>query len=152
MSFTQPPAKHRYRIKFLCIIQKSNEKNLDTGPATVRRFSERLIHFSFSAASRRCEKWNDYNMYVAPYQKDKPIYYEFTRCPIAEFAKKYNLLEVMPAFCNPDYTAMELIHAKLIRNTTCSNGCKCDYRICGDKDKYCSQYPEYKDNQGYRRN
>ena len=113
---------------------------------------KRLIHFSFSSASKRCEKWNDYDMYVAPYEKGKPIYYEFTKCPIAEFAKKYNLLEVMPAFCNPDYTAMELIHAKLIRRNTCSNGNKCDYQICGDEDTYCSQHPEYKDAQGYRRN
>lgn len=52
-------------------------------------------------------------MNVAPYQKDKPIYYEFTKCPIAEFAQKHDLLEVMPALCNPDYTAMELIHARL---------------------------------------
>ena len=72
-------------------------------------------------------------MNVAPYQKDKPIYYEFTKCPIAEFAQKHDLLEVMPALCNPDYTAMELIHARLIRHTTCSNGCKCDYTICGDR-------------------
>lgn len=115
-------------------------------------FFKRLIHFSFSSASKRCAKWNDYDMYVAPYEKGKPIYYEFTKCPIAEFAKKYNLLEVMPAFCNPDYTAMELIHAKLIRSTTCSNGSKCDYQIYGDEDAYCRQYPEYKDAQGYRRN
>ena len=46
-------------------------------------------------------------MNVAPYEKGKPIYYEFTECPVAEFAKKYGLLEVMPALCNPDYTAME---------------------------------------------
>ena len=51
--------------------------------------------------------WNDYKMYVAPYEKGKPIYYEFTECSVAEFARKYDLLEVMPALCNPDYTAME---------------------------------------------
>ena len=113
---------------------------------------KRLMHFSFSMAEKKCKKWNDYKMVVASYQKDKPIYYEFTECPVAEFAKKNDLLEVMPAFCNPDYTAMELIHARLIRNTTCSNGCKCDYTICGDEDSYCKQYPEYQDKQGYRRN
>ena len=32
----------------------------------------------------------------------------------------------MPALCNPDLAGMELIHARLIRKTTCSNGCKCD--------------------------
>ena len=96
--------------------------------------------------------WNDYKMYVAPYEKGKPIYYEFTECSVAEFARKYDLLEVMPALCNPDYKAMELLHAKLIRTTTCANGCKCDYMICSDEDEYCCKHPEYKDAQGCRRN
>lgn len=48
----------------------------------------------------------------------KPLYYEFTTCPTAEFAKKHDLLEVMPALCNPDFTAMELLHARLVRITT----------------------------------
>ncbi len=33
--------------------------------------------------------WNDYKMYVAPYEKGKPIYYEFTECLVEEFARKY---------------------------------------------------------------
>ena len=115
-------------------------------------FFKRLLHFSFATAGKKCLKWNDYKMNVAAYPKGKPIYYEFTECPVAEFAKQFDLLEVMPALCNPDYTAMELLHAKLVRITTCSNGSKCDYMICGDEDEYCRQHPEYKDVQGYRRN
>ena len=50
----------------------------------------------------------------------------------------------MPAMCNPDYTTMELIHARLVRKTTCANGCVCDYTICGDKDEeYLKQHEEY---------
>lgn len=113
---------------------------------------KRLLHFSFSVASKKCQKWGEYKMKVAPYQKGQPIYYEFTTCPVAEFAKQYGLLEVMPALCNPDYTAMEQIHAKLIRKTTCSNGCRCDYTICGDRDDCAKKHPEYLDEQGYRRN
>lgn len=117
-----------------------------------KSFFKRLLHFSFATAGKKCLKWNDYKMNVAAYQKGKPIYYEFTECPVAEFAKQFDLLEVMPALCNPDYTAMELLHAKLVRTTTCSNGSKCDYMICGDEDEYCRQHLEYKDAQGYRRN
>ena len=58
----------------------------------------------------------------------------------------------MPAMCNPDFTGMELIHAKLIRKTTCSNGCRCDYTICGDQNPCAMEHPEYQDEQGYRRN
>ena len=113
---------------------------------------KKLMHKSFLNAEVQCVKWHDYAMHVAPFEKDKPIYYEFTACPVAEFAQKHDLLEVMPALCNPDYTAMELIHAKLVRKTTCSNGVKCDYTICGDKDPYIIKHPEYRDEAGYRRN
>lgn len=68
-----------------------------------------------AASEKKCNAWHDYEMSVAPYEKDKPIYYEFTACPIAEFAKQHDLLEVMPAMCNPDYAAMELLHARLVR-------------------------------------
>ena len=111
---------------------------------------KKLLHRAFLNAKKQCDKWGDFEMHVAPFDKDQPIYYEFTACPTAEFAKKHDLLEVMPALCNPDFAGMELIHARLIRKTTCSNGCKCDYTICGDKDPYCREHPEYRDEQGYR--
>lgn len=113
---------------------------------------KKLLHTAFMNAKKRCDQWNDYQMHVAPYDPGKPIYYEFTACPVAEFAKQHNLLEVMPALCNPDYEGMALIHARLVRTTTCSNGCKCDYAICGDRDAYPSQHPEYRDEAGYLRN
>ncbi len=115
-------------------------------------FFKKLMYRAFLNAKAQCDKWGDYEMNVAPFDKNKPIYYEFTACPVAEFAKQHDLLEVMPALCNPDYESMELIHAKLVRTTTCSNGCKCDYTICGDKDPYASAHPEYQDAAGYRRN
>ena len=115
-------------------------------------FFKKLMYRAFLNAKKQCDKWGDFKMYVAPYEKDRPIYYEFTACPTAEFAKKHGLLEVMPALCNPDFEAMELIHAKLIRKTTCANGEKCDYTICGDRDAYQNKHPEYRDKYGYRRN
>lgn len=113
---------------------------------------KRLLYLAFSNAKRQCDKWGDFKMNLAPFDKNKPIYYEFTECPTAEFAKKHGLLEVMPALCNPDFEGMELIHARLVRKTTCSNGCKCDYTICGDREDYGKQHPEYRDEMGYRRN
>lgn len=115
-------------------------------------FFKKLMYRAFRNTEKQCAKWHDYEMHVAPYNKDKPIYYEFTACPVAEFAKQHDLLEVMPALCNPDYTAMELLHAKLVRKTTCANGCKCDYTICGDKEPYGWEHPEYRDEMGYRKN
>lgn len=115
-------------------------------------FWKRLLHRAFLTAKKRCDRWGDFVMHVAPYEADKPIYYEFTQCPTAEFAKQFGLLEVMPALCNPDFEGMELLPARLVRTTTCANGCKCDYTICGDRDAYLKKHPEYRDAQGYRRN
>ena len=113
---------------------------------------KKLMYRSFKNAQKQCAKWHDYQMHVAPFDKAQPIYYEFTACPAAEFARQHGLLAVMPALCNPDYAAMELIHARLVRKTTCANGDRCDYTICGDRDSYLQAHPEYRDAAGYRRN
>ena len=115
-------------------------------------FWKKLMHMAFLRAKAGCDKWHDYEMTMAPYEKNKPIYYEFTACPAAEFAIRNGLTEIMPALCNVDFAAMELLHARLVRTTTCANGCKCDYAICGDQDPYGREHPEYRDENGYRRN
>lgn len=110
------------------------------------------MYQAFVRAKGGCDKWHDYEMSVAPYETDKPIYYEFTACPTAEFAIKHGLTDIMPALCNVDFASMELLHARLIRTNTCVDGCQCDYTICGDKDPYLKGHPEYRDEAGFRRN
>ena len=115
-------------------------------------FWRKLMYKAFTSAKKGCDEWHDYEMKVAAYDKNKPIYYEFTACPAAEFAKKHGLTDIMPALCNVDYASMELLRARLVRTSTCADGCKCDYTICGDKDVYLKEHPEYRDAAGYRRN
>ena len=115
-------------------------------------FWKKLMYRAFSTAQKHCDTWHDYEMDVAPYENSKPIYYEFTACPAAEFAKRFGFADIMPALCNVDYASMELLHAKLVRTTTCVDGCRCDYTICGDQDPYAKEHPEYRDENGYRRN
>ncbi len=112
----------------------------------------RLMHMSFKIAEKKCGKLNDYTMKVSPYHKGEPIRYEFTSCPVAEFAKTHDLLSVLPALCNGDYVAMGLMKARLVRRTTCGNGSVCDYAIYGDKDERLKDHTEYVDSDGYRRN
>lgn len=69
------------------------------------------MYKAFLRAKSACDKWHDYEMDVAPLDPDKPIYYEFTACPAAEFAIKHDLTDIMPALCNVDFASMELIHA-----------------------------------------
>ena len=82
-------------------------------------FWRKLMYKAFVRAKSGCDKWHDYEMTVAPYENGKPIYYEFTSCPAAEFAIRHGLTDIMPALCNVDYASMELLHARLIRTTTC---------------------------------
>lgn len=110
------------------------------------------MYRAFINAKKQCDRWGDFKMDIAPYEKSKPIYYEFTACPAAEFAKMHGLEEIMPALCTPDFEAMECIRTRLVRTTTCVNGDKCDYTICGDRDEYLKEHPKYRDEHGYRRN
>ena len=70
------------------------------------------MYRAFLRAKRSCDKWHDYEMTVAPYENGKPIYYEFTACPAAEFAIRHGLTDIMPALCNVDFASMELLPCK----------------------------------------
>ena len=56
-------------------------------------FWKKLMYRAFTTAKKRCDAWHDYEMTVAPYETDKPIYYEFTACPVAEFAIRHGLTD-----------------------------------------------------------
>lgn len=117
-----------------------------------KKFVRKLMYKRFVSAQKACEKAGDYDMVLDSYTEKGPLSYHFKKCPIADFAKAHKLTELMPAMCNPDYAAMQALHAKLIRCNTCSNGNICDYRITGDKDPFVKEHPEYIDDEGYRRN
>ena len=45
------------------------------------------MYRAFQNAKKQCDRWGDYQMNLAPFEPGKPIYYEFTHCPTAEFAQ-----------------------------------------------------------------
>lgn len=97
-----------------------------------RPLFRKLMHKAFLLAKRGCGKWHDYEMEVAPFDADKPIYYEFTACPAAEFAKKHGLEVIMPALCHLDYTMSEAGGGTdFVRQYTLASGgpyCDCGYK------------------------
>ncbi len=117
-----------------------------------RPFFMRLLHFAFRVSEKKCAVWKDYDMSLEPYRKGEPIRYFFYSCPVAEFAMEHGFTDILPALCNVDYAAMEVLHARLVRTQTCGNGRYCDYTICGDRDPYASAHEEYRDGKGERRN
>ena len=73
-------------------------------------FWKKLMYRAFSTAQKHCDTWHDYEMDVTPYENSKPIYYEFTACPAAEFAKRFGFADIMPALCNVDYASINAIY------------------------------------------
>ena len=85
-----------------------------------------------------------------PYDwENRAARYCFTQCPNAEFAKKHNLLHVLPLFCNSDYWAIRQLHGTLIRCGTCGNAEKCDYCVVGSESALAKQYEIVKDENGF---
>lgn len=60
-------------------------------------FWRKLMYKAFVRAKSGCDKWHDYEMAVAPYETDKPIYYELRR------ARQRSLLSstVLRILCPP---------------------------------------------------
>ena len=60
-------------------------------------FFRKLMYKAFTRAKSLCDQWHDYEMDVAPFDPDKPIYYEFTACPAAQFANCADLDSAPPS-------------------------------------------------------
>ncbi|MCM1254130.1 MAG: L-2-amino-thiazoline-4-carboxylic acid hydrolase [Clostridium sp.] len=114
---------------------------------------QRLLHLAFVITAKKDnqspEQSAGYIMKVEPYSKTEGVRYHFQRCPIAEFAKEHGYLDIMPAFCNTDYPAMDMINGALIRRHTCANSNICDYWIVGDKSGIAKEHPRKTDEKGY---
>ena len=113
-------------------------------------FWRKLMYKAFVRAKSGCDKWHDYEMSVAPYETDKPIYYEFTACPVAEFHIKHGLTDIMPACVMWTLRPWNCCTA-LEGDDHLRDGCRCDYTICGDKDPYLANILNI-DEAGFRRN
>ena len=120
-----------------------------------RNFDMWLIDKVFHIIGKKDRK--QYEQYPAtfcnisePYdKKNHAARYHFSQCPNAEFAKKYNLLHVLPLFCNSDYWGISQIHGTLIRCGTCGNSDKCDYCIVGSGNPMAEEYEIIKDEAGF---
>lgn len=85
-----------------------------------------------------------------PFDKERrAARYHFTQCPNAEFAKKHDLMHVLPLFCNSDYWGIGQIHGTLIRQGTCGNSDKCDYCVVGSENPMAKEYEIIKDEAGF---
>lgn len=114
-----------------------------------------LIDKVFHIVARKDQK--EYSRYPAafcnvpePYDKEHhATRYRYVQCPNAEFAKKHDLMHVLPLFCNSDYWGIDKLHGTLIRCGTCGNADCCDYCIVGSENPLAKEYKIVKDEKGF---
>ena len=120
-----------------------------------RNFDIRLINKVFHVIGKKDQK--QYKQYPAtfcnisePYDKEHhAARYHFSQCPNADFARKHDLMHVLPLFCNSDYWGISQIHGTLIRCGTCGNSDKCDYCVVGSENPMAKEYEIVKDENGF---
>ena len=120
-----------------------------------RSFDMRLINKVFHVIGKKDQK--QYQQYPAtfcnisePYdKKHHAARYHFSQCPNADFARKHDLMHVLPLFCNSDYWGISQVHGTLIRCGTCGNSDKCDYCVVGSENPMAKEYEIVKDENGF---
>ena len=87
-------------------------------------------------------KWLEtWGMIVNPSQTDVGFAFTLVGCPLAEYAKKYGYMELMPHMCALDHAYAKILHAKLIRTHTVATGAdSCDYWYVPDQSKTAKRY------------
>lgn len=131
---------------------KSLGKIVNANRPCMQRLLSKVFEMTANGDKKHEEEYLGYIMRCEPYDKQIGIRYRFERCPIAEFAKENGFVHLMPAICNGDYPAFELMHAFLIRKSTCANGNVCDYLLVGDKSDLAKKHPIKVDADGYMYN
>ena len=110
------------------------------------KWTMNLLAVIFQKSTDKCnahaEQYpDDFKAEIQPYDKENGVVrYCFTKCPIADFVRKNHLGKWMPLMCNCDHTALQMIHAGLIREGTCYTSDICDYCVVSENNPLMKQY------------
>ena len=89
----------------------------------------------------RGEWGNTWRVRVNPRNTEEGVCFDLVGCPLADYARAYGYLDLLPSLCATDYILPKLIHAKLIRTHTCATGSvSCDYWYVGDESDTAKAY------------
>ncbi|MBQ5316810.1 MAG: L-2-amino-thiazoline-4-carboxylic acid hydrolase [Oscillospiraceae bacterium] len=126
-------------------------KVFDLNRPTDMRIIDTVFRRSGDRDRKDAEKYPDGFINVDhPYDsRHRAASYKFTQCPNAKFAKKHDMLHVLPLMCNCDYFGISQIHGLLVRHGTCGNASVCDYLIIGDKSPIAARYETLTDDKGF---
>lgn len=88
---------------------------------------------------------NTWGMRVNPENHQEGFAFHLVGCPLVDFAKKHDYMELMPYVCASDYKTAGMMHAKLIRKHTVAEGHEtCDYWYVGDKSQVADKEMEHR--------
>ncbi|MCR5168453.1 MAG: L-2-amino-thiazoline-4-carboxylic acid hydrolase, partial [Oscillospiraceae bacterium] len=129
------------QLKFLNLFMNINRRPF---LAVMRKYLYKsyLGYAAKVAAKRRHGEWLDtWGMIVDPNKTDEGFAFTLVGCPIAEYAKKYGYMDIMPHMCALDHAYAKLMHARLIRTHTVATGAdSCDYWYIPDKSRKAREY------------
>ncbi len=129
------------RLKFLNVIMNINRPRF---LAILRKY----LYKSYQAYADKVKEkqkqglWLDtWGMIVNPNQTDEGFAFTLVGCPLAEYAKKYGYMDLMPHMCALDHAYAKIMHARLIRTHTVATGAdSCDYWYVPDQSKTARRY------------
>lgn len=109
-----------------------------------------MEHYASKANSKKGNTWNNtWGMKVNPDQRDTGIAWNLVGCPLADFARKHDMMEVLPYMCNIDHRTAETFGFKLFRNQTVSNGDDdCAYWFVDKKSKEADSFVNERNAEG----
>ena len=110
-----------------------------------------LINLSINRHVCKGEWNNAWRVIVNPKKKPKEgMRAVLVGCPIVDFARKHNLMHLMPAMCNGDYGSMPYLRLDTIRPKTVAKGDKiCDNYILNINSSMYEKYPIKTDDKGF---
>lgn len=129
------------QLKFLNVIMNINRPRF---LAILRKY----LYKSYQAYADKVKEkqkqslWlNTWDMIVNPNQTDEGFAFTLVGCPLAEYAKKYGYMDLMPHMCALDHAYAKIMHARLIRTHTVATGAdSCDYWYVPDQSKTARRY------------
>lgn len=86
--------------------------------------------------ARRGKEWNNtWGIQINPEGHKYGLSMTLVGCPLVDFAKAHDYMDILPRMCAADVTAAAAIHARLIRHHTVAQGYEtCDYWYVGDQN------------------
>jgi len=130
-------------------------KKLNLSILTRSRFLKGMLykymeHYAMRANAQKGKEWgNTWGIKVNPDKRETGIALNLVGCPLADFARKHDMMDILPIMCNIDHRSVETFGMKLYRDKTVSNGnAECAYWVVDSQSKEANLFVNEKNQDG----